>query len=256
MFNEEGHAMQKEPSTTDTSHDAAALRAACKREGCPVCTVVLENMERLMSSWSYEGFTDVEHREELIRSRAFCPLHTWQLAQHGNTFQLAVIYREVLTDMAVELDHGAGEQHLTQESGWMAHLKRRLRRKTLSPSPMETTLLYTACPFCRSRTDIEQRLVQTLVRLLVDEEVQMLLRQSTGLCQLHFLFAREYARARVPDSLPSLIEGQHTCLQRTLEEVQEQLRKHDYRFSEEPHGAEMTSWRRAAQLCAGNPGVW
>lgn len=248
--------MQKEPSTTDTSHDAAALRAACKREGCPVCTVVLDSMERLMSSWSYEGFTDAAHREELIRNRAFCPLHTWQLAQRGNTFQLAVIYREVLTDMKAELDHGEGESHLVQVPGWMARLKRRLRRKALSPSSTEVTLLSTTCSFCRSRTNIEQQLVQTLAPLLKDEEAQTLFRQSTGLCQLHFLFACEYAKARAPDSLQPLIEAQRACLQRTLEEVQELLRKHDYRFSEEPHGSEMTSWRRAAQLCAGNPGVW
>src|SRR5579872_3552892 len=106
--------MQKEQPAPDTSHEAAALRAACEREGCPVCTVVLENMERAMDSWSYEGFTDAEHREELIRTRGFCPLHTWQLAQRNNTFQLAVVYREVLTDMATELDRGAGEQHLAR----------------------------------------------------------------------------------------------------------------------------------------------
>lgn len=248
--------MQKDYPTTDTSHEAAALRVACGREGCPVCTVVLENMERAMDSWSYEGFTDAEHREELIRARGFCPLHTWQLAQHNNTFQLAVVYREVLTDMAVELSRGDGEQRLARAPGWLANVKRRLRRVSLAPSPDEAALLSTSCPFCRSRANSEQRLAQTWVQLLVDEETQTLPQQSMGLCRLHFLFACEYAKERVPRALQPLIERQRASLQQTLDEVQELLRKHDYRFSEEARGEEMTSWRRAAQLCAGNRGVW
>jgi len=55
--------------------------------------------------------------------------------------------------------------------------------------------------------------------------------------------------------LRSLLECQQVCMQRTLEEVQELIRKHDYRFGDEARGQEMTAWRRAAELCAGNPGV-
>lgn len=40
-----------------------------------------------------------------------------------------------------------------------------------------------------------------------------------------------------------------------LDEVKELVRKHDYRFEDESQGEEMTSWRRAAELCAGNPNV-
>jgi len=46
-----------------------------------------------------------------------------------------------------------------------------------------------------------------------------------------------------------------TCIRRIQEELGELVRKHDYRFSDEPRGNEMLSWRRGAKLCAGNPGV-
>jgi hypothetical protein len=39
------------------------------------------------------------------------------------------------------------------------------------------------------------------------------------------------------------------------DEVKELIRKHDYLANAEPRGDEMTAWRRAAELCAGNPGV-
>jgi hypothetical protein len=96
---EEDGSMRKEDVAVHPSRDADSLRAAFTPEGCPICTVVLEYMNLAMDTWNYEGFTDVEHRHALIRSRGFCPLHTWQLAQRNNAFQLALIYREVLTDL-------------------------------------------------------------------------------------------------------------------------------------------------------------
>ncbi len=97
--------MQEEPIKEQRSRDSDSLRAACEREGCPVCTVVLEYLERLIDNWEYEGFSDVAHRYELIRSRGFCPLHTWQLAQRSNGFRLGLIYNEILTDVEQQLDH-------------------------------------------------------------------------------------------------------------------------------------------------------
>ncbi len=72
---------------------------------------------------------------------------------------------------------------------------------------------------------------------------------------LHFAQACKQAEVNDPVGLRNLLECQRSCVQRVLEEVQELLRKHDYRFSDEPRGDEMTSWRRAAELCVGNPGV-
>src|SRR6266700_379510 len=104
-------------------------------------------------------------------------------------------------------------------------------------------------------SDVEQRLISTLVQQLHAEEIRTLLSQSTGLCLLHFAQARQQAEAHDPLVLRHLLACELTCTQRVLGEVRELVRKQDYRFSDEPRGDEMTSWRRAAQLCAGNPGV-
>jgi hypothetical protein len=72
---------------------------------------------------------------------------------------------------------------------------------------------------------------------------------------LHFAQTWHQAEADDPAIVGHLLACQRTCIQRVLEEVRELIRKHDYRFSDEPHGDEMTSWRRAAELCAGNSGL-
>ena len=66
-----GEQMQEEPMKEQRSRESDSLRAACECEGCPVCTVVLEYLVRSIDNWEYEGFSDVEHRHELIRSRGF-----------------------------------------------------------------------------------------------------------------------------------------------------------------------------------------
>ncbi len=97
--------MQEEPTKEQRSRDSDALRTAYGREGCPVCTVVLEYLDRSIDNWEYEGFSDVAHRYELINSRGFCPLHTWKLAQRSNGFRLGLMYNEILTDVEQQLEN-------------------------------------------------------------------------------------------------------------------------------------------------------
>ena len=239
--------------TVNRSRDADSLRVAFGCEGCPVCIVVLDYLERSMDSWEYEGFSDVEHRHELIQSRGFCPLHTWQLAQRSNAFRLSLVYNEVLTDVLHTLD---GEDS-RQPSG----VNRAKRKPVLHGwwkrwrHQADENPERTPCPLCSNRANFEQRLISTLVQQLRSEEIRLLLSQSTGLCLLHFAQARREAEVNDPALSGHLLDCQRTCIQRVLEEVRELIRKHDYRFSDEPRGDEMLSWRRAAVLCAGNPGI-
>jgi Family of unknown function (DUF6062) len=241
--------MKDESEPVSRSRDADSLHAAFKREGCPVCTVVLESIEHFMDNWQYEGFTDVEHRLGLIRSRGFCPLHTWQLARHNAAFQLAVIYNEVLGDIEEELNQEY-QKHVAASS--RASWKPWQRKQS---DTLDTNSLYAQCPICQVRGKIEERIIDTLLEQLRSEEVRSLLTQSTGLCLVHFYQAHNRASTNDATILPHLLECQRTCVQRVVAEVKEQIRKHDYRFGDEPWGAEMSAWRLAAELCAGNPGI-
>ncbi len=236
------------------TRDAEELQAAFKREGCPVCNVVLHAMNLYMDSWQYEGFTDVEERHRLIASRGFCPLHTWQLAQYHTAFQLALVYREILTEVVEKVRRDqeklkAADHPSARGSAWIPWRKSKRQRAT------DVEPLFDLCPFCKLRTAVEERLVQTLVAQLQSEGTRSGLSQSTGLCLLHFTMARQHALQTHPELEAALLECQSACLWRVLEEDKELIRKHDYRFEDESHGDEMTAWRRAAELCAGNPGV-
>ena len=251
--------MQEEPIKEQRSRDSDALRAACSREGCPVCTVVLEYLDRFIDSWEYEGFSDVAHRYELINSRGFCPLHTWQLAQRSNGFRLGLIYHEILTDVEQQLDHDyrrcvATDDTITNHESGLRRWRRTWFHRG-DETPKKLNPRFDQCHFCRTRSNIEQRVVSTLVQQMRSEEMRQLLSQSTGLCLVHLEQARDQAKGVEPAVAGHILACQLICIRRIQEELGELVRKHDYRFSDEPRGNEMLSWRRGAQLCAGNPGV-
>ena len=251
--------MQEEPIKEERSRDSNSLRTACGHEGCPVCTVVLEHLERSIDNWEYDGFSDVAHRYELINSRGFCPLHTWQLSQRSNAFRLGLIYNEILTDVEQKLENDyqklvAAEGSVTKRESLLKRWQRKWFRRGDEIS-RNVNPRFDRCHFCRTRSNVEQRVVSTLVQHLRTEEMRQLLSQSTGLCLVHLEQARHQAEIAEPTISRHILACQLICTRRVLEEVRELVRKHDYRFSDEPQGNEMTSWRRGAQLCAGNSGV-
>lgn len=245
---------QRYDQTMHPTRESDELLAAMLHEGCPVCQVVHTAMELTIDTWQYEGFTDVEQRHLLIRIRGFCPLHTWQLAQHNTAFQLALVYEGVLADVLNDTPHNdiAQAQQPKSAPAWL----RRLTRWFSPRTTYNTHQLYAQCPLCQARANAEQRILDTLLTMLRFSEMQTRFSSSTGLCRIHFLQAAQVAEAKALPQWPTIVQCQQACLQRLRAELQEQIRKHDYHASDETHGDEMTAWRRAAKWSAGNPGIY
>ncbi len=235
------------------SRDGEALFQACGREGCPLCLVTLERMTRVMDFWQYEWASEMENRQVLMRSKGFCARHTWQLAQLPDVpapFALAMVYRSLFPDLLadIERDLAQGARRSQRERFW----SRLWRRKSQRHAPGEETF-FRACPFCQRQAEIEQELAQELLAILPSAEFQARLREATGFCLPHFMHLLHVSQEEAQRNV--LLTAQRACLQHTMEELDELVRKHDYRFLQEPRGEEMTSWRRAALLLVGNRGI-
>ncbi|HEY3993823.1 MAG TPA: DUF6062 family protein [Ktedonobacteraceae bacterium] len=238
------------------SRDGDALLQACEREGCPICLVTLERMERVMDFWQYEWASEWKNRQVLIHSKGFCSRHTWQLTQMTNVpapFALAMVYRSVLPDVLEEIERDLEQVKGARGSGHKPFWKKLWRRKREQPEQADTAIFFSGCPFCQRQRETEQALLQELLLMLSFEEFQAKLRASTGFCLPHLT---QIVRAAMNDAQRTiLLDVQRACLQRNLGELDELVRKHDYRFLQEPRGDEMTAWRRAAELLVGNRGV-
>lgn len=216
------------------------LLYACTQEGCPVCRLIQESTQRYLEAWRYELFTDTGVREELRHSQGFCHTHTWQLAKMGANLQLAQAYRDIISDMVEHLQNGGGTPPPTPSSGGL------LRRLFEVRSDQST------CPACRREATAAAHIINTLRKALLDEEFYAQFAASHGLCLHHFRLACELKMSDTPGEwLPLLRKAQIACLQRLDAQLQELIRKHDYRFRDEERGPEMLSWKRAAALVAG-----
>jgi hypothetical protein len=226
--------MQVQTQNSPSSRDGDALFQTLKKEGCPICLMTLEAIQRAMDQWLYEGFTDAENRERLVRSHGFCARHTWQLARLPASLQLAQVYQstlpEILTSLTQSLEQVKQAKKTQGKSFWSKWLKRRDKRGVSAlPAP---------CTLCQTQRESEERLVTTLLTMLCSEPFCERMRlATTGFCLPHF--TQIYDAANNDEQRSFLLNNQCLCAQRLQEELAELIRKHDYRFQKEPQGDEM-----------------
>lgn len=207
------------------------LLEAIAQEGCVICHVAQQSVHRYLATWKYELFTDVEIRDNLRKSRGFCHAHTWELVHMGANLQLAMAYRDIITDATEQLQGASSPGKL-------------LRRIFDTPTARE----HAPCPACMQRQKAEQNTLDTLRKALLDDEFYERFASSSGLCLDHF---DQASVGNNGDWLVRLKKAQIGCMQRLEKQLSELIRKHDYRFKDEPRGPEMVSWKRAAGLVAG-----
>jgi len=224
--------------TMQKSREYQTLLYACMQEGCLLCRLTQENIARYLDTWKYELFTDVDVRKELQRTRGFCNQHTWQLVHMGATLQLAQAYRDIITDLTEQLQNEAGVNNATG-------LFRRSLKNGNKREPEQ-------CPACHRKEEAENRYIHTLRQVLLDPDFYRQFEASHGLCLPHFQLSCTLKLPDISSNWLSLLrKAELICLQRLDEQLQELIRKHDYRFKDEARGDEMSSWKRAAGIVAG-----
>ncbi len=98
------------------------------------------------------------------------------------------------------------------------------------------------------------RRLMSCVEFIADLEFKQSLERSSGLCLPHLYLA--LAIEPNHPNLPDLLKLQAAKIEKLRTELLEFVRKHDYRFREEPVGCEGSAWLRSIELLAGKPGVF
>ena len=228
--------------TSAVPRDATAfeVREALRESGCAVCHLALRSVGRLLRSVAYEQVNDLGLRTVLRKRGGFCNVHAhdWLLAAHS-VLGTALIYKDVLEAALRELDSpAAGGQ------------RGRLLRGLLGAGSSDADL---PCPACRSQAEAERRYVEALLALLAsDAAVGREFEASDGLCRRH---TRAAMRAR-RDAAEPVVRRAREALGELLAELDEVIRKEDYRFRHEPRTAgERSAPARAINWAAGKAGL-
>jgi hypothetical protein len=222
--------------------DATAfeVREAVRESGCAVCRLTLRSVARLLRAIAYEQVNDVSLRERLRKRGGFCTLHAHQwLREARSVLGTALIYRDVLSAALRELESPSANGQ-----------RGRLLRGLLGPGSAAADV---ECPACQAQAEAEARYLEALLALLAsDQDCVAELEVSDGLCRRHTLAA---ARSGRPGADHLLVRSREIVTE-LIEQLDEVIRKEDYRFRHEPRSeAERTAPARAIDWAAGADGL-
>ncbi len=227
------------------------LRETLGTPGCAICTLAQKSVQRTIESLAYEYANDYQVQTRLRKARGFCNEHAWQLAAlPGVALDVAILSRATLLELSNLLQPGT--------TGGSA---RPSLRQWLRPArELDATALADAlepqgpCPICEARAETETLYLRLLLEHFDELEIREALERAGGLCLPHLRLAlRQPAPAA---TLQQLVELQQRVTARLLKELEELIRKYDYRYREEEPGAERDSWLRANAFIAGLKGLW
>lgn len=211
--------------------------------GCPLCRLVVQRVESTMESIDYEFVNDPGWREQAEDAWGFCNVHAHQWLAVAHPLGTALIYQGVLR----RIDDQLRRVQIDQD-GLSSRLRNAIARSSDGRLDARGT-----CPFCIVRSEETATSLQQLLTGLGDGTLASRYADSDGLCITHLDAALALGPpGAVLDILRAHAAETHRRLQEHLQEI---VRKHDYRFRNEPIGEERGSVERAVEHVAGSAGV-
>lgn len=226
--------MPPDPRTRDE------LVGAMNPNACCMCVLVERAERKAVDHLLYDQVNDISRRDALRASRGYCLYHTAMLAHGRSALGVAIISRDILRAMTAELESsGANESGFGWLKGRIGSAGAGMAARIEPQAP---------CPMCAARTQIEEPLFIGLLRNLDDPSFVQSFQQSAGLCRVHLATGLRMADSEQSRKLAAL---QATIWRRVEADLDEFIRKHDYRFKEEIFEDERDIWLRALRLSSG-----
>ena len=213
------------------------LREAMADPGCPLCRLAARAERNFVDSLNYERVLDLKTRDALKASRGLCARHTrqWQALQ-GSALSMAIVYRVSILDLLRDTET------LPQAKLWRRGKDAAQLAQALEPDG--------PCLVCEIGAGTVQRFADLLLKDLPDPAVQTLLRDCGGLCVPHLRLA--LTRPGAGKQYRLLIDVHRAAWQTLMGELDEFIRKNDYRFRHEKLGeTEADAWLRALDTMVG-----
>lgn len=225
------------------------LRDALAQPGCPVCSLAERNSFRFLDALLYERVNDVGTREGLRKSLGFCNWHAWKCLEVPNApLGLGIIHNDLLEQILERLDR------IQHSFPLPIPFIRKLWGKRKAKDAVPRLRPSHSCPACQSVRFFEEMYLGILLDFMGEEDFERGFPRSSGICFPHLIIAIEKHPGH--RNLGLLIQRQMKKWESLKAEVEEFIRKHDYKYIHEPRGAESDSWKRALEMLVGKREVF
>ena len=197
---------------------------------CAMCRLSDRSTRRALRAFFSEFVNDPQVRARFRKSRGFCRAHTPLLARCGDALGVAILFSDLTDETRRRWRSGIWGQ----KSGFLSRL---LTGADEFP-----------CPCCAAAAEAEERYVQAFAQgLKSDELLWDAVKASHGLCVEHI---ERVGAAASHEEAGRLFQIELEKLDGLHAELEEFVRKNDYRFRTESWGPERDAWRRALdRLC-------
>lgn len=223
-----------------------------KSPGCAVCKIGRKAVHGWLKSVAYEMVNDPGVRDKLRDAVGFCNQHAYEWLEQRTVLGTAIIYKDVLSHVSQELRGMSYQNRGTMLSGVASLLSG--GRSGGKPYQDRGLLKHKGtCPACVAQQVAEQQATETLLGNLAEDSFRQVWENSSALCLPHLSIALEAAPGEgVFDQLIQSALRSHEEMSAQLQEI---IRKHDYRFSDEPTGEERGAATRAVRYVVGECGA-
>jgi Family of unknown function (DUF6062) len=205
------------------------IRLAIHKPGCAVCTLVQRAGARYIEGAFNESMLDPVIRHKLVASLGFCYEHTWLSInlKLSDALGHAILYLDLI-------------------KATMEHVKE--NEKDGSGKLVSALDAEADCPACLIEQATLERVIDSLVTALRDEDFVREYKQSGGLCFPHLQKLLPYMDS---NQQAKILSHQWECMESLKDELAEFIRKSDYRFRDDVIGREGDSYKRAADMVNG-----
>lgn len=229
---------------------------------CPVCRLTQQAVTLYLDKFSYESVNDPGVRAPLRKALGFCAPHNRQWLGQQDMLGTSIIYRDIflhvlklLAPLGVSPDEAG--QRGGSGGGLLFIFRTFLRTGRLSKGTEVGHALSVAlepresCPACRHSMEVEGRLVRSCAQALEHAEfMASYVTHETGLCLPHL---RSILRIlKTAQVALSLAREQSKKWARTRVELEEVIRKFDYRYTSEAKGDEFKAPARGMEQASGH----
>ena len=203
----------RKPRRHAGEHD---LIEAFSQPGCPVCRLSTEAVDAYLTSVCYEQVNDLDLREQLRSAGGFCRPHAERfIRQRLGQLAAAIVYRDVLNTARKRLAGGWAGRSRSMLAGLFGRSRASIRTVP-------------ACPGCEVEGEAEVRYLAVLRNRLRDTAVREKYQAGDGLCLPHI----DQALQTDDPGAVALAEAAVEMLGAIVDDLDEYIRKHDYRFHE------------------------
>ena len=229
--------MKKDTGKSTTHFE---LKESLEQDGCAVCRLVSKAGHDYLDNLLYELVNDPDVQKEFRDSLGPCNRHAYEMLDMRDALGISILYRVVVRQ---EIEHLSQVPGTSEPSSTLLGIFSQPSSGQQSiPEPGS------GCMVCRSEKKSEERYLRTLLDGAEDGSLEEVLDGPGAVCVRHLSRASALADGSMPEALIDITRA-------AMEELEEDLDKHvrhnDYRFRDEPWGAERDAHIRAVRRMVG-----